>query len=98
MLEEFLRRLADEGRVEVMVRVRPHAPQSKFVDVLEDKSIKLDIAAPADEGRGNAALSKLLGELFGVPAANVKILSGKTARLKLVRISAVRSNAPNDNK
>ena len=79
-------RLQNEGKIDVMVRVRPHAAKSCFVDVLQDGSIKLDIAAPAEDGKGNAVLAKFLGELFGVGAANIKILSGKTARLKLVRI------------
>jgi uncharacterized protein (TIGR00251 family) len=86
MIEDLQQRLAQEGKIDAIVRVRSHAAQSRFVDVLDDGSIKLDIAAPAEDGKGNAALEKFLGELFGVGAANVKILSGKTARLKLVRI------------
>lgn len=71
-----------------MVRARPHAPQSKFIDVLDDGSVKIDIAAPAEDGKGNVALCKFIGKLFNVPVLNVKILSGKTARLKLVRVIA----------
>lgn len=85
---ELLQRLKTEQKIDVLVRVRPHAARSKFVDVLQDGSIKLDIAAPAEDGKGNAALCRFLGELFGVPASNIKILSGKAARLKLVRIIA----------
>lgn len=86
MLDPLKQRLQAEGRIEFTVRVRPHAAQSRFVDALEDGSLKLDIAAPAEDGKGNAALMKLLGELFGVTPAQVKILSGKAARLKLIRI------------
>lgn len=87
MIDLLKQRLESDGRIEFMVRVRPHAAQSRFVDVLEDGSLKLDIAAPAEEGKGNAALMKLLGELFGVAPVQVKILSGKSARLKLIRIT-----------
>lgn len=86
MLEVFKQRLAQEGKIDVLVRARPHAAKSKFVDVLDDGSLKIDIAAPAEEGRGNVLLAKFVGELFDVPASRVKILSGKTARLKLIRI------------
>lgn len=88
MLNELLQRLARDGKIELMVRVRPHAAQSRFVDVLQDGSIKVDIAAPAEDGRGNVALTKFLAELFATDQARVKILSGKAARLKLVRIIA----------
>lgn len=88
VLTALKQRLAAEGKIDVLVRARPHAARSQFIGVLDDGSLKIDIAAPAEEGRGNAALAKFVGELFGVPASRVKILSGKTARLKLVRITA----------
>ncbi len=88
MIDPVLQRLQQEGRIDLLVRVRPHAAQSRLVAVLDDGSLKIDIAAPAEDGRGNTALAKFLGETFHVSASSVKILSGKTARLKLVRITA----------
>jgi uncharacterized protein (TIGR00251 family) len=84
----ILERLLKEGAVTVVVRVRPHAAKNALTGVMDDGSLKVSITAPAEDGKGNAALSKFLGGLFGIPAANVKILSGKAARLKLVRITA----------
>lgn len=86
VLAELKQRLAREGKIDVLVRARPHASRSQFVGMLDDGSLKIDIAAPAEDGRGNAALAGFIAELFGVPPSRVKILSGKTARLKLVRI------------
>lgn len=91
MLTELKQRLAQEGKIDVLVRARPHAAKSQFIGVLDDGSLKIDIAAPAEEGRGNAALAKFIGELFDVPSSRVKILSGKAARLKLVRITGMNS-------
>lgn len=85
--------LKRDGKIEIMVRVRPHAPKSRLVSVLEDGSLKLDIAAPAEEGKGNAALARFLGDLFGVGTSRVRVLSGKAARLKLVRILSCAFNA-----
>ncbi len=81
-------RLSAEGKIELLVRARPHAAQSRVTGVLEDGSIKVDLAAPAEDGKGNKALCKLLAEAFGVSTHHVCILSGKAARLKLVRITA----------
>lgn len=86
MLGDLIAKLAREEKIDVIVRVRPHAARTRFVDMMDDGSMKIEITAPAEDGKGNAALATFLGELFGVPAGNVKILSGKAARLKLVRI------------
>lgn len=87
MIEHLQQRLITEEHIEIVVRARPHAAKTQLVDLLDDGSLKIDIAAPADEGRGNTMLVKFLGEIFHVPSSSVKILSGKTARLKLVRIT-----------
>ncbi len=87
MLEILKAKLQAEGKIDLTVRVRPHAARSRFIDVMDDGSLKLEITPPAEDGKGNIALGKLLGELFGVPASHIKILSGKAARLKLVRIT-----------
>lgn len=91
VLTKFRQQLAQEGKIDVLIRARPHAAKSQLIDVLDDGSLKIDIAAPAEEGKGNAVLAKFIGELFEVPSSRVKILSGKAARLKLVRITGVNS-------
>lgn len=87
MIEALQKKLSEQGHIEIIVRARPHAARSQLIDVLEDGSLKIDIAAPADEGKGNGMLMKFLGEMFHVSPSSVKILSGKTARLKLVRVT-----------
>ena len=89
MLDDFLERLRVQETLDVIVRVRPHASKTQLVDVLQDGSIKIDIAAPAEDNKGNSALVRFLSEQFDVPKTHVKILSGKTGRMKLVRIVAL---------
>lgn len=86
MIDILRKQLGLDGHIDVMVRVRPHASKTELTDVLEDGSLKITLTAPAEDGRGNVMLMKFLGELLNVPTASVKILSGKTARLKMVRI------------
>ena len=52
---------------------------------MDDESIKIDIAAAPEGGKANAALVKYLEKEFG---GNVQIISGATARMKLVRVSS----------
>ena len=89
MWSETLRRqLAEKGSIDLTVRIRPHAAKTQYVDTLADGSLKIDVAAPAEDNRGNIALVQFLAEACDVSVSNVTILSGKTARLKLVRVSS----------
>ncbi len=45
-------------------------------------------ASPVD-GKANAELVALVAKHFGCPRSNVSVISGATARLKLVRIAGI---------
>lgn len=87
MIGAFKKRLEDEGKVDVIIRVRPRAVRSELTGMLEDGSIKASVTAAAEDGQANIALAKLLAEAFNLPVSKIRILSGATARLKLVRIT-----------
>jgi uncharacterized protein len=87
VIEALRQRLRDEGRIDLIIRVRPHAARSQLMDILEDGSLKVAVAAPTEDGRANTALVKLLAELFDIPVSSVSILSGANARIKLVRLN-----------
>jgi hypothetical protein len=53
---------------------------------MDDGSVKIDVAAPAEEGKANAALRKFLAREFSVPISNVEIVAGGGGRRKVVRI------------
>jgi|APSaa5957512622_1039677.scaffolds.fasta_scaffold01264_7 hypothetical protein len=78
--------LVKNGSVRFAVRVRPDAPKTKILEVMDDESIKIAVAAPADKGKANAQLIKFLASEFGVTASQVSIVSGKTNRHKLILI------------
>ncbi len=88
MLTELQQTLAREGKVSFSLRVRPNARQTQIVSVMEDDSVKIALAAPAEEGKANAELIRFLSEQFGVHASHVEILAGGSGRRKVVRISA----------
>lgn len=86
-IQALCRTLTSEGSVSFSVRARPNASKSKVTAVLDDGSVKIDVAAPAEEGKANAALRKFLAEEFGVPVSNVEIVVGGGGRRKIVKIS-----------
>lgn len=70
-----------------VIRVRPHAKRSCIRETMADGSLKIDIKAPADQGKANGELVRFLAEEFNVPASHVEIVSGQTGRKKVIRIS-----------
>jgi uncharacterized protein len=50
---------------------------------------KLRVAAPAEGGRANAAVVRLLAETIGVPRSRVALVSGHGARDKVVELDGV---------
>ena len=89
MLQSFLAELHSRGSVTFAVRARPGAAKTRATEMMDDESIKIDIAAPAENGKANKELLKFLAQEFEVGIDQVSIVSGATARAKLVRIRNV---------
>ena len=47
------------------------------------------VAARATEGKANRAIEKALAEYFDVPTSRVRIISGQTAKEKVVEIDGI---------
>jgi uncharacterized protein (TIGR00251 family) len=69
------------------VKIIPRSPKNQIVGELSDGTLKIKIAAPPEKGKANEALCAFLAGHYGVPKANVRVVSGHTSALKLVRIS-----------
>ncbi len=72
----------------VTVRVTPGGRRSELIDASGDE-LRVRVAAPAVEGKANAELRRLLGELFGVRRAAVGVVRGERSRHKAVRIEGL---------
>jgi uncharacterized protein len=70
------------------VRVSPGASRSEVVGPYGD-AWKVRVAAPAEAGRANEALIRLLAETLAVPRRDVSIVSGQTGRDKVVALSSL---------
>lgn len=69
------------------VRVRPGAKETMITEFLADGTVKIDLAAPAEDGKANAELVRFVAEKHGVSKENVRIVSGMRSRKKLIRIT-----------
>ena len=50
---------------------------------------KVRVAAPAESGKANDALVRLLAERLGLPKTGVELVSGHTRRDKIVELSGI---------
>jgi len=70
------------------LHVQPGAKRSEFAG-MHGERIKVRLAAPAHEGKANAALIEFLAGHYGVPKRNVRIAAGLKSRRKRVVIDGL---------
>jgi uncharacterized protein (TIGR00251 family) len=79
------------GGAVVAVKVVPGASRDRIVGVLGD-ALKIATSAPAEKGKANAAVARILAEALGIDRRSVELTSGPASQRKgfLVRgVSAV---------
>jgi uncharacterized protein len=72
----------------VSVRVRAGAQRDDVVEA-RDGVLLVRVAAPAQEGRANRALCRLLAERLAVAPSRVSIVRGRSSRDKVVEIDGI---------
>ncbi len=79
--------------LELAVRVTPRGGGDRVTGVVEDAAgrrwLAVRVAVPAEGGRANRALRRLLARGFGVPVSAVELVGGTGSRHKRVRVRGV---------
>lgn len=70
------------------VRVQPRASKSELAGEIEG-ALKIRLAAPPVDGAANEELIAFLAKLFEVPRRQVSIISGATAKHKIIRVEGI---------
>lgn len=82
--------LAPEG-LRLAIRLTPRGGRDALdgIETLADgrEVLKARVRAAPSEGEANAALVALIAKLFSVPRSHVELVTGATARLKIVAVS-----------
>ncbi|HEX6270783.1 MAG TPA: DUF167 domain-containing protein [Anaerolineales bacterium] len=68
------------------VRVTPRASRNEIVEMLDDGTIKVRLAAPPVDNEANRALIEFLADILGVPKSRLDIVAGETGRDKLIAV------------
>jgi uncharacterized protein (TIGR00251 family) len=72
----------------IRLRVTPGAARSRVVGRHGD-GWKVRVAAPAENGKANDVLVRLLAGWLGLPRTGVELVSGHTRRDKIVELSGI---------
>lgn len=68
------------------VKINPNSQSSGITTILSDGTIKLNIKSPPEKGKANTEIIKLLAKHYNIDSEKIKILSGKTSKLKKIKI------------
>ncbi len=72
----------------IPIRIQPRASKNE-VALMEDGKLKIRLTAPPVDGAANEALIGFLAERLSIAKSRVEIISGRTGREKIVRISGM---------
>ena len=81
--------------MKIFVRAKPGVKREyikETTDLFEKKGERhfvVAVAARAIEGKANRAIDKALAEYFDVPTSRARIISGQTAKEKVVEIDGI---------
>lgn len=73
--------MASDGTTRVLVRAQPGASRAGLAG-LWNEHLKVAVRAPADEGRANEELVRVLAEALGLRPKDVGLARGEKARVK----------------
>jgi uncharacterized protein (TIGR00251 family) len=77
----------DRNGVSLELTVRPKAGRGRVGPVTAGR-LKVETRAPAEDGKANAEVVKLLAKRLGVRRNQLRIVTGQTSRRKTVRVDA----------
>lgn len=66
------------------IYVHAQAKKTELVQCLDEQTLKINVAAPAKQGKANQELLSFLSDYFHVPKNSLKITHGKTGKIKRV--------------
>ena len=75
--------------IRITVRLQPRASRDELLGWNEEGTLRVRVMAPPVDGAANAALLRLLARRLGVAKSKVSLISGATARNKIVEIEGV---------
>lgn len=92
MTPEGLIRVLPDGILELTVLVSAGSSRAGIRGI-HGKAVKLAVHAPPERGKANSEAEELIAEWLGVPARQVRVVTGQASRNKVMRVSGVKPEA-----
>lgn len=89
MFKDAITELKKNGKVFLRVKIKPASGRNQATSIMADGTIKIDVAAPPEDGRANRELLRFLAQEFGAAEDAFKIISGRTGKNKLIKIKNI---------
>ncbi|MHB8777793.1 MAG: DUF167 domain-containing protein [Anaerolineales bacterium] len=70
----------------LVVRVAAHAKRNQIVGILNDGTVKVQLASDPVEEATNRGLLMFLADVLGVPKSRLEIVAGENGRDKLISV------------
>ena len=80
--------MPDQIKTIIKVKLLPKSSRNQIVGG-EGDLLKVKVVAPPIEGKANKALVALLARKLRVPKGAIEIISGKSSKLKSIRINGL---------
>jgi uncharacterized protein len=86
MLTELKSNLKKGKKITFKIRVVPKSGKHEISGIMADGTIKIKLKSAPEKSKANQELIELLSDYFEIKYQHIMILSGETARLKLIEI------------
>jgi uncharacterized protein (TIGR00251 family) len=71
----------------IRIKVTPRCKTEGVISTLEDGTIKIGVHAVAEKGKANLSVLKVLAMHLQIKESELKIISGHTSQIKLIKIN-----------
>jgi uncharacterized protein (TIGR00251 family) len=75
--------------ITIEVKVEPRSSQRGIAGVMGENIVKVKLTAPPVDGAANEQLIEVIAEEFKVRKSQVKVIRGKSSKIKVVEITGM---------
>jgi len=86
MFDDYIEKLANNKEIYLKIKVSPNAGKTELLEIMSDGVIKIAIAATPENNKANLELLKFLAKELEVRKYQIKIVSGASDKLKLIKV------------
>jgi hypothetical protein len=73
----------------ITVKVTPKARKNAVAGILADGTVKVQVTAPPEAGKANAAVKEVLAQALGLSVSQIEIVAGQSSERKLISLVGI---------